>query len=123
MYDMSGGSQEYVMSNMINRDGSFYSNNAGFNVAPDSKYYDKYTYSTNRLTHGRGKLGDATKETLSSFGNERGGWYSDSSVFSVATLPWLERGGKYNSSDAGIFYFEYIYGGSGDYSTRAVLIP
>ncbi len=125
VYDMSGGAYEYVMGNMVNSSGSFYSSSAGFSSAPNAKYYDKYTYNTNYENHGRGKLGDATKETLSSFGSWDGGWYSDYAYFVYSGSSWFIRGGYYNNgSNAGVFYF-LSNGGDADsyYSARAVLIP
>ena len=125
VYDMSGGAWEYVMGNMVNSSGSFYSINAGFSSAPNAKYYDKYTYNTDYENHGRGKLGDATKETLSSFGNYQGGWYSDYARFVYSSSSWFVRGGNYDKgSRAGVFYFYADNGGTGsNISTRAVLIP
>ena len=125
VYDMSGGAIEYVMGNMVNSSGGFYSSSAGFSSAPDAKYYDKYTYGTSYTDHGRGKLGDATKETLSTFGSSTGGWYSDYAHFVISSDSWFRRGGYcYSTSSAGVFYFDRHHGGSGNrYSARAVLIP
>ena len=126
VYDMSGGATEYVMGNMVNSSGSFYSSSAGFSSAPNAKYYDKYTYNTDYENHGRGKLGDATKETLSNFGDRYGGWYDDYAYFVVYSNSWFVRGGGYldNGSNAGVFAFIYYSGGaSGDHSARAILIP
>ena len=108
VYDMSGGSWEYVMGNMVSTSGVFYSSSAGFvstNI-PDSKYFDSYTYSTTNTTHSRGKLGDATKETLKIFGGETGGWYSDYAYLPHSTNSWFARGGGYGSgASAGVFRF------------------
>ena len=96
VYDMSGGSWEYVMGNMVSTSGVFYSSSAGFvstNI-PDSKYFDSYTYSTTNTTHSRGKLGDATKETLKTFGGETGGWYNDYAYLPGSTDSWFGRGGQ-----------------------------
>ena len=125
VYDMSGGAWEYVMGNMVNSSGTFYSSSAGFSSAPDAKYYDKYTYGTSSTTHGRGKLGDATKETLSTFGSVSGGWYSDYADFVNSSFSWFFRGGGYdNGSNAGVFYFYSLNGYSySNRSARAVLIP
>ena len=125
MYDMSGGAWEYVMGNMVNSSGSFYSSNAGFSSAPNAKYYDKYTYSSDWSTHSRGKLGDATKETLKSYGNSKGGWYDDYAHFVYSSYSWFIRGGHCNrGSGAGVFCF---YRGTGNASSvssaRAVLFP
>ena len=38
IYDMSGGAWEYVMGNMVNSSGAFYSSSAGFSTQPDSIY-------------------------------------------------------------------------------------
>ena len=123
VYDMSGGAWEYVMGNMNNSSNAFYSSNAGFTTAPDAKYYDSYKYDTSYTSYARGKLGDATKETLATFGNTRGGWYSDFAALPVSSLSWFIRGGYYNhGTDAGVFNFSGNIGevGSG-YSARAVL--
>ena len=123
VYDLSGGTLEYVMANMVDSSGTFLVQSSGFANAPEEKYYDKYTYGTSNTTHSRGKLGDATKETLTTFGSTTGGWYSDFAYFVFSTYPWVYRGGKYNiGSSAGVFYFSnhtgYTYS---DVSSRAVL--
>ena len=124
VYDMSGGAWEYVMGNMKNSSNAFYSSNAGFTTAPDAKYYDSYKYdSSSNTTHARGKLGDATKETLTTFGNTSGGWYSDYAFFPLSSSSWFLRGGNYNyGANAGVFYF-YNYNGYSysNFSARAVL--
>ena len=124
VYDMSGGAWEYVMGNMKNSSNAFYSSNAGFTTAPDAKYYDSYKYdSSSNKTHARGKLGDATKETLATFGNTSGGWYSDYANFPFSSSSWFIRGGYfYDGSGAGVFSFDDGDGGDGgNGSARAVL--
>ncbi len=123
VYDMSGGAWEYVMGNMKNSSNAFYSSNAGFTTAPDAKYYDSYKYDTSYTSHARGKLGDATKETLTTFGNTSGGWYSDDANFPASSYSWFDRGGNYNNgTSAGVFYFGYSGGSScSNDSARAVL--
>ncbi len=119
VYDMSGGAYEYVMGNMVTSSGSFYSSNAGFSEAPSSKYYDSYTYNTDYQTHGRGKLGDATKETLKTFGSNTGGWYSDYAYFPNSSNSWFLRGGYYGyGTNAGVFNF-YHYNGDANSITSA----
>ena len=123
VYDMSGGAWEYVMGNMKNSSNAFYSSDAGFTTAPDAKYYDSYKYDTSSTSHARGKLGDATKETLATFGNTSGGWYSDYADFPNSSNSWFLRGGYYNLGTlAGVFGFGSNDGASysGD-SARAVL--
>ena len=124
VYDMSGGAYEYVMGNMKNSSNAFYSSSAGFTTAPDAKYYDSYKYdSSSNTTHARGKLGDATKETLATFGSNTGGWYSDYADFPFSSRPWFRRGGSYGSgTNAGVFYFGNSLGGDfNPDSARAVL--
>ena len=125
VYDMSGGAYEYVMGNMKNSSNEFYSNSAGFTNTPDSKYYDTYKYGEGTQTnyHERGKLGDATKETLTNFNYNAGGWYKDHSYFVKDSYSWLSRGGGYSgTSSVGIFYFSGVNGGTSNYySSRAVL--
>ena len=112
VYDMSGGALEFVMGNMVNSSGEFYSSSSRFSEAPDSIYYDSYTYGTSYTTHGRGKLGDATKETLKIFGILSGGWYRDHAAFPYSNASWFNRGGRYiDDSKAGLFYF-ICYDGS-----------
>ena len=121
VYDMSGGAYEYVMGNMVNTSGEFYPSNAG-TFSPDAKYYDAYTYNISSSTHGRGKLGDATKETLQTFGSTSGGWYRDSAYFPSSSHSWFLRGGDSNyGSGAGVFYFGYNPG-SGNSNTSARLV-
>ena len=112
------------MGNEVNSSNAFYSSNAGFSSTPDSKYYDSYTYDTSYTSHGRGKLGDATKETLITFGNVGGGWNSDYVGFVNSSNSWFVRGGSYrNGSSTGVFYFNYLNGGSNSlYGSRSVLV-
>ena len=123
VYDMSGGAFEYVMGNMVNSSGAFYSSNAGFSSTPNAKYYDKYSYdASSNTTYTRGKLGDATKE-MAPVSSSETSWYSDYASFPYSSGPWFIRGGFYvNGANAGAFYFG---GGIGDaysfYSSRAVL--
>ena len=125
VYDMSGGADEYVMGNMVNKSGEFYPSSAG-TFSPAEKYYDAYTYyGINGYTqHGRGKLGDATKETLkTTSGSTSIGWYGDHMHFPDSTLSWFLRGGDSKSgSIAGVFSFYDQNGiGYGNYSARLVV--
>jgi hypothetical protein len=109
IYDMSGGAYEYVMGNMVGSDGNFYSSSAGFSVTPDSKYYNSYNYQSDvniYTDHSRGLLGDATKETLKTFGSETGGWNSDYAFLPSGVSSWFKRGGYASYGDgAGVFDF------------------
>ena len=122
VYDMSGASNKYVMGNMLNSSGEFYSSSAGFNIAPQSKYYDSYTYDNlGDTTYTRGKLGDATKEMAPT--GKTGNWYSDYAQFLSSYRPWFIRGGNFSmESNSGIFSFNYSTGTSGSaFTSRSVL--
>jgi len=124
IYDMSGGSFEHVMGNMVDASGNFYSAQSGFSAAPDAKYYNSYAYdASSNITHERGLLGDATKETLKTFGLTTGGWNSDSAFFPNGVYSWLFRGSVYLDGDrAGVFYFYYGTGGGYNcYGFRSVV--
>ena len=91
IYDMSGGTWEYVMG--------IYNKNiksSGFSTLPDNKYYNNYTATS--------YTGHAISETK--------GWYNDQS-FSVyfSVSPWFIRGCYYDDGElSGMFAF---YGSSG----------
>ena len=121
VYDMSGGAFEYMMGNMVNSSGAFYSSNAGFSTASNTKYYDKYSYGTSATEYTRGKLGDATKEMAPT--GRTGNWYGDYAIFPISSGSWFIRGGNYiNGANAGAFGFSYDGGNASSYySSRAVL--
>ena len=119
IYDMSGGSYEYTMSNWSGTVGSsgFTTNNfpGGSN---GSKYYEKYTGTSLEDSTAENSIkGDATYETKN--------WYSDLAYFPAALNPWSLRSGLYFiSSDAGAFYSSNHNGtSSGNNGFRVVLIP
>ena len=123
---MSGGAREYTMDNMVNSSGVFYSGNSGFNSAPDAKYYDKYTYGTSYTTYIRGKLCDATKETLTTIGVQNGGWYDDYSSYAPEEqVPWIARGSRsITGLDSGVFAFIGYSGNNYPHlSFRIILTP
>lgn len=113
IYDISGGSWEYVMGVLENGNGTIYtgvnsSSNSGFKglygassggqnttglELPRSNYYDTYLnkhgLGTDKYTdNSSGKLGDATIE----FGTN---WYDTTIDFATSTYPWFIRGGAY----------------------------
>ena len=128
VYDISGGTTEYVMGVMKDSNGNLMSGqnstfNSGFNGTfddgssytngidlPDSKYYDVYNYSTSDYNYSRRILGDATGE-MGSFQIWRSSWYNDHTYFAYSVLPWFGRGGCYShGSGAGAFFFTSHYG-------------
>ena len=125
VYDMSGGSYEYTMGNMVNGSNQFdpsYANSWSTTSTPLAKYYDSYTYNDSNTTYTRGRLGDATVEMAPTGTN--GNWYSDYAYFPSSFSPWLLRGSYYNSgTGAGVFEFEYGGGHAGSYySFRTSLV-
>ena len=91
IYDMSGGTWEYVMG-IYNKTIKL----SGFSTLPDNKYYNNYTATS--------YTGHAISETK--------GWYNDQS-FSVyfSVSPWFIRGCYYDDGElSGMFAF---YGSSG----------
>ena len=113
VYDMAGGSVEYVMGNYNNTIGD-----SGFTTLPDRKYYDKYT-TTNLRTACNG--GICYGHGLSEVSN----WYGDYFNLVNASDPWFLRGGDYgNGSSAGSFFFDNYGSGNADkgWSARSVLV-
>ena len=114
VYDMNGGSREFVMANMIWPTGEFYASKSGFSTPPDSLYYDLYSYDSSSTSYSRGKLGDATKEILKKFGSTSGGWYDSWVTYMSGVGNWLGRDS--------VFSFVAVDGSSGSLdSTRAVI--
>ena len=145
VYDMSGGSWEYMMGNMVWSNGQQMSGNTttnNYNSAftgilygsgkgtaftgtysfPSKRYYDKYSYGTSNTEYTRGKLGDATKEMAPT--GTSGNWYGDYAYFPVGSVPWFFRGGTYGAGAiAGAFNFNYSDGRAyTNSSARAVLL-
>ena len=91
VYDMSGGSFEYVLGNY-----NYNSANSGLSVnAIPTKHIDIYNGVNVLASH----LGDAIGETA--------GWYSDNAVMTFDyNNSWFSRGGTYSAgTNAGIFAF------------------
>ncbi len=124
VYDMSGGSYEYMMGNMVNSSNQFYVSSAASwstTLYPLSKYYDGYTYNSSNTTYTRGRLGDATVEMAPT--GTTGNWYKDYAALPYSSYTWIMRGGYYSSStNDGIFFFNYANGAySANTSSRSVL--
>ena len=137
IYDMSGGSLEYMMAAMKSADnqtlcsGKDATYNSGFNGAycevgdflttgysfPDSKYYDVYSYDTTTQTFHRRILGDATGEMGPFFRDMSGSvwsfgsWYNDEGDFLYFCQPWFIRGGAFSYGiTTGMFGFIVHFG-------------
>ena len=118
VYDMSGGSWEYTMGNMVNGSNQFNplrASNWSTTSTPLAKYYDSYTYNGSNTTYTRGRLGDATREMAPSSSSSTT-WYSDYANFPNSSVPWFFRGGHYlNGTNAGAFFFSSDYGDVSNY--------
>ena len=102
IYDMNGGAWEYVMG-VYNKTIS----SSGFSSLPDEKYYNNYTATTYQ--------GHVLTETAR--------WYGDNASFVNSGLPWFRRGGYYSGGmKAGVFNFDDVNGGSGQYASSHFVI-
>jgi len=144
IYDMAGGSADYVMANMVDSSGNFWPVNAG-NDWPDgdtldANYYDSYSYGTsNDYAFNRARLGDATaelygtsaKNTLRSWQPGFGLTGSRSyflMVSSSSNYVWFLRSGNCTAAVSTIFTSGRGQGGSSgasvdsaNYTIRSVL--
>ena len=142
VYDMSGGTFEYTMANMVSNDGTTMmsghssSSNSGYTGKiyddgnytsytgidyPNTKYYDKYSFSTDEESIIGSKLGDGIKEVYK--GSD--GWYNDAHFFAYEINPWFTRGGFYrNGASAGAFSSHNDDGlANSDRSSRLIITP
>ena len=96
VYDMSGGSWEYVMGNYNDVVGQ-----SGFTSMPEAKYYDRYTSDiASTAYHGNQCISHALSETV--------GWYNDYHVMVNEERLWMLRGGSYpNLESVGIFNYDH----------------
>ena len=128
VYDMSGGAWEYVAAYVNN--GDFNLKNYGSSlVNGDAKTKNVYSKGSsdsrdNNYSANSGKYGDAVYETSANGNSSSSSWYGDYSGFPYASVPFFRRGGSYvNGTNAGVFYFDNIYGDSySDNSFRPVLV-
>ena len=139
IYDMSGGSHEYVMGIMKDANdnlmsGYSFTYHSGFNGVlsdgssitngidfPESKYYDVYNYGDISTNYARRILGDATGE-MGPFSNVSS-WHSEQVLFVAFPFPWFCHGGNYNvGSSAGSFYNSNVSGAASyGFSFRLIL--
>ena len=129
VYDMSGGEDEYVMGNMVDSSYAFYSSQSGTTWGTtstlDSIYYNSYAYGRYngyQQAYNRARLGDATAEVLVktdgilSYNSWKpgSGIIGSRSTFLASSTSWFVRGGDYETSSSGVFYFN-SYTGSNSY--------
>ena len=128
IYDMSGGSWEYMANYLGSATGNSYVNSF---LKLNEKYQTSYagdgkTSSTeDRTTNykaNQGKYGDAILETSNGC-NGQFSWNQDYSNFTYTAYPFFVRGGYYSvSTGTGPFFFYNVYGGGGyNGSFRVVL--
>ena len=129
IYDMSGGSHEYLATYILDKTGTSGLTPSNY----DQKYFDIYNASSTATTFQYRILGDATGE-ISPFKSCTDGdnnsryhsiWYNDSAGFADSTYPWFARGGAYPYGLInGIFYFGRHNGGAvTSFGYRIVLTP
>lgn len=107
IYDMSGGSWEYVMGNY-----DYLGASSGLiPTSIDNKYIDRYSSVIN-FGYNNTYYGDAYFETSSdafinnSIGGTQSSWYADFSYSTAVPYPWFHHGGYYDSTtSAGVFAF------------------
>ena len=102
VYGMSGGANEYVMGNVVSNDGTtMTTNESGFTIYPEDKYYDKYSYSGSLDLRIKSKLGDGIKEV---YNTNNHGWYNNNSGVISNNYAWFVRGGAYNDKNLSLIH-------------------
>ena len=132
IYDMSGGSHEYLMAFI---DGQFYNSGLSSSLLSSysSKYYDIYSSTSSLSSYQNRILGDATgemgpffryKESEGTY-YQHDSWYNDTSHFVASNMPWFARGCAYNYGYlSGQFTFgRYTGNQDSAFSFRIVLTP
>ncbi|HPF83518.1 MAG TPA: hypothetical protein PLV83_05095, partial [Bacilli bacterium] len=119
IYDMSGGTWEYMASYRSGQLGSSGFTTTTIANADYAKYLDVYSASSTITSYNNRILGDATGE-IGPFYNYRDGdnnsryhnsWYADNSLFVYSSYPWFYRGGDYGLGVlAGQFSFSRLTG-------------
>ncbi len=146
IYDMVGGTWEYVMGVLKSPNsqnpsiGSSKDVNSGFQGTdnpngkpwPSDKYYDLYEADTGDQNYYRGHLGDGTKETgpfysikFNASVRKVNSFNAGNAVFASNSRPWVSRGGEaLNGSASNIMAFANDDGNLGSNSGfRIVLTP
>jgi hypothetical protein len=115
VYDMSGGSWEYVAANVDNANVNL---GQGSNIiGAAAQYKNVYTKGStddqaNNYALTVNKKGDALWETSNNI-NGSYSWFSDYSYMPNTSNPWFLRGGAcYSGFGAGAFSFSYTIGGT-----------
>ena len=128
VYDMSGGSWEYVAAYVNNGNGNLNTYGSSL-VSGEAKTKNVYTMGSGDTRQANynanaGVYGDAVYETSNGYESRNQSWYGDCSYFPYSSYPFFYRGGDYSyGSSAGVFFF-HSYGGSWSSSSsfRPVLV-
>jgi len=122
IYDISGGSFEYVMGAYANSSNDVVIGSSGFTNIPNDKYIDKFKRGTGTIEELRLACNNGT--CYGHAANETTKWYGDYANFLLGSnVPWLARGGSYSDgTSSGVFSAANTYGSAAQtISTRAVL--
>ena len=138
IYDMAGGAWDYVAGYTTSSSAvggssgitSLYSD--FFTDSSYTKYWDKYTSTTN-INYNYRLLGDATGEMgpfqtttdPDTVTRNKSSWYNDYAQFAYSSRPWFARGGYCKNGDStGTFsFYNYNGGANTDSSFHIVLTP
>mgnify|MGYP000053641478 CR=1 FL=1 len=126
VYDMSGGTWEYVAGYVNNGHGNLtrYGSSLVNGEAKTKNMYSKASTDneTNNYNANSSKYGDAVYETSANGNTSNGSWYGDYSNFPYTLFSFFERGGCCsNVTHAGVFALEKHNGVSSIVSSRPVL--
>ena len=128
VYDMSGGSWEYVAAYVNNGNGNLNTYGSSL-VSGEAKTKNVYTMGSGDTRQANynanaGVYGDAVYETSNGYDSSNQSWHGDYSSFPYSSGPFFDRGGYYGGgSSAGVFSFIYTsgnWGGGGSF--RPVLV-
>ena len=151
IYDMSGGTREYVMGNIVSPNGTammsgersvteFPNYHSGYSgilyydgdtSAGYASYTGIYSYPDDKYYDKYIFDTSSTRRRKSKLGDaikevyntSNYGWYGDYSYLAYSSAPWIDRGSNHSDgSKGGVFYSHYYYGyASGDRSSRLVI--
>ena len=125
IYDMNGGTMEYVMANIVGSDGSTpVPSESGYTTStyPDRKYYNLYSATKKTIYLDYSILGDAGKEVY----NGRGvTWYKGGTVAMDRSYSWTIKGWSIGNSTFPTMFSNHSNSGVArdNYSTRLIITP
>ena len=127
VYDMSGGSAEYVAAYVNNEHDNITSYGSAL-VNGETKTKDVYTkantdYGENNYNQNKEVYGEVVYETSAKGNTSNASWYGHSAYFPNRNNPFFVRSGSYIDTDTGMFGFDVNGGNNLDYiSFRPVLV-